>query len=110
MQNERSTEKTLRALGLCAKARRLICGTPMICDALRGAKKPFLVISASDNADNTSKKLTDKCAFYETRLVTIDASGEILAAAVGKTGVLASVAVTDGNLAELVKKSLGDEE
>ena len=106
MQNERSTEKTLRALGLCAKARKLICGTPMICDALRGAKKPFLVISASDNADNTSKKLTDKCTFYGVRLVTIEADGDTLAAAVGKKSRVAAVAVTDENLCRLVENTL----
>lgn len=106
MQNERSTEKTLRALGLCAKARRLICGTPMICDALRGAKKPFLVISASDNADNTSKKLTDKCTFYGVRLVTIESDGDTLAAAVGKKSRVAAVAVTDENLCRLVENTL----
>lgn len=106
MQNERSTEKTLRALGLCAKARRLICGTPMICDALRGAKKPLLVISASDNADNTSKKLTDKCTFYGVRLVTIEADGDTLAASVGKKSRVAAVAVTDENLCRLVENTL----
>lgn len=101
----------LRSLGLCKRAGALICGTPMICTALReGKKKPIIVVMASDVSEGTRKKLTDKCAFYETRLVTIDAGGETLAAAVGKTGTLASVAVTDENLAELVKKSLGDNE
>ena len=101
----------LRALGLCKRAGALVCGTPMICTALReGKKKPIIVVMASDVSEGTRKKLTDKCAFYETRLVTLDVSGETLAAAVGKTGVIASVAVTDGNLAELVKKNLGDNE
>lgn len=101
----------LRALGLCKRAGALVCGTPMICTSLReGKKRPIIVVMASDVSEGTRKKLTDKCAFYKTRLVTVDASGETLAAAVGKTGVLASVAVTDENLAELVKKSFGDGE
>ena len=97
----------LRALGLCKRAGALICGTPMICDALRNEKKkPLVVLMATDASEGTKKKLTDKCAFYETRLVTLESGGEALAAAVGKTGFLASVAVTDENLAGLVKKAL----
>ena len=100
----------LRALGLCKRAGALITGTPMICDALRdGKRKPLMVLMASDVSEGTKKKLTDKCAFYETRLVTLATGGEDLAKAVGKTGFLASVAVTDVNLAGLVKKSLGEE-
>ena len=100
----------LRALGLCKRAGALICGTPMICESLRdGKRKPIIVVMASDVSAATRKKLTDKCACYQTKLVAIEADGETLAAAVGKTGALASVAVTDKNLAELVKKSLGEE-
>ena len=100
----------LRALGLCKRAGALISGTPMICDALRdGKRKPLVVLMASDVSEGTKKKLTDKCAFYETRLVTLSEGGEALAKAVGKMGFLASVAVTDENLAGLVKKSLGEE-
>ena len=101
----------LRALGLCKRAGALVCGTPMICTALRdGKQKPLIVVAASDISDGTRKKLTDKCSYYETRLVTIEADGETLAAAVGKSGFLAAVAVTDKNLSELVKKNLGEGE
>ena len=57
---------TLRALGLARRAGALVCGTPMICDALRSAKKPFLVVAANDISEGTRKKLTDKCGYYET--------------------------------------------
>ena len=77
-------EKTLRALGLCAKARRLLCGTPMICEAMRSKSRPYLVITASDNSETTDKKLTDKCTYYRVPCVRIEASGEQLALAVGK--------------------------
>ena len=98
----------LRALGLCRRAGALVCGTPMICTALRGGdKKPLMVVAASDVSDATLKKLTDKTGFYSTPLYRIDATGEELAAAVGKSGSLAAVAVTDKNLAALVEKNLG---
>ena len=98
----------LRSLGLARRAGALICGTPMICDALRSAKKPMLVVAANDISEGTRKKLTDKCAYYETPLTVLEVSGDALAAAVGKSGFLAAVAVIDENLAKLVNKSLGE--
>ena len=75
---ERSNQRLLSALGLCRKAGKLICGTPLICDALRSAKKPCAVIMASDNSENTQKKLSDKCAFYGVPLFRIAADTERL--------------------------------
>ena len=96
----------LFALGLCAKAGRLIFGVPMICDSLGKAKRPLLVIAASDNASNSEKRLRDKCAYYGVRLVIAPVDGETLSHAVGKSARLAAVAVTDENLAALVARSL----
>ena len=42
MPDEREAGPTLRALGLCAKAGRLVCGTALICEALRGRNRPLL--------------------------------------------------------------------
>ena len=100
------TEGVLRALGLCAKAGRLITGVPMICDAMRTGRAPFLVISAGDNAKNSEKRLGDKCAHYGVRLCTLEADGEALARAVGKTARIAAVAITDENLCRLVLSKL----
>lgn len=110
MRHEESAARDalLRALGLCAKARGLIFGVPMICDALAGKHPPYLVLSAGDNAKNSAKRLRDKCAFYSVRLAICDISGEELAHAVGKTGQLAAVAVTDANLCRLVEKQMRD--
>lgn len=94
----------LLALGLCAKARALITGVPMICEALLGKRPPYVVVSAADNGKNSAKKLSDKCAFYGVKLLFADVTGEALAHAVGKTGHLGAVGVTDENLAALVIK------
>ena len=111
MKAESNTlQKTMNALGLCAGARKLIFGTPMICEAMRKPKKPLLVISADDNAENTIKKLSDKCAFYGVPMAIIPVNGEALAAAVGKQSRLAAVAVTDENLCRLVKGTLQPEQ
>jgi ribosomal protein L7Ae-like RNA K-turn-binding protein len=97
-------KEVLRSLGLARRAGALVCGTPMICTALGSNKKPLIVVAANDISEGTRKKLTDKCAFYETPLLTVDASGETLATAVSKSGFLAAVAVADENLAKLVNK------
>ena len=102
--------RLMNALGLCRKAGALICGTDMICTAMRDAKgkRPLLVLEASDTSEGTHKKINDKCSYYGVEAVRLSESGEELARAVGKTAGLAAVAVTDDNLAKLVKKSLGD--
>ena len=105
--NKPTEQKTLSALGLCAKARKLIGGSAMICESLRGAKKPFLVLCAADNSENTAKKLKDKCSFYGVPTITLRATGTALADAVGKRGGhLSAVAVTDENLCRLIRSSL----
>ena len=94
-------EKILHALGLCARARALICGTPMVCEALRNAKKPYLVLEASDNSENTAKKLADKCSFYGVTLVRLPFDGDALARAIGKHARVAAGAINDENLCKL---------
>ena len=98
--------KLLSALGLCRKAGRLIFGTPLICDALKSVKKPFLVIAASDNSPNTAKRLHDRCAFYSVELEELPVSGDALAHAIGKSGKISAVAITDANLCRLVKNAM----
>lgn len=101
--------RLLGMLGLCARAGRLICGVPMICDALRagrGAKVPLMVLEAEDTSPNTHKRITDRCAYYKTDTVRLPIGGEALAHAVGHSGVLAAVAITDANMLRAVRAAL----
>ena len=92
-------EKLLSTLGLCARARKLVMGTPMVCEAVRDPKAPVVaVLEASDTSDNTHKRLSDKCAFYGVPLYRIAADTSRLGWAVGKTGAVAAVGITDENL------------
>ena len=102
--------RVMNALGLCRKAGALICGTDMICTSLRDGKgkRPLLVLEAADTSDGTHKKINDKCSFYGVKAVRLKETSEELARAVGKTGGLAAVAVTDENLARLAENSLGE--
>ncbi len=108
LEKSRSTTqaKILGALGLCARARKLIFGVPMICDALRkgGSNSPVIIFEASDTSDNTHKKIADKSAYYKVRTVRLECDGATLALALGKTSSLAAVAITDHQMANMVEK------
>ena len=103
-------EKLLQALGLCAKAGKLIVGVPLICEALKagGGKRGrvCLVLAASDNSENTAKRLRDRCAYYGVPLEMPEVDGGRLSDALGKQSRVAAVAVTDENLCRLVTGAL----
>ena len=105
-RSSESTEKLLGSLGLCARARKVIFGVPMICDAMRkgGKNAPVLVIEASDTSENTHKRIADKTAYYKVRTVRIDCDGATLASALGKTASLAAVAIKDKDMCKIVEK------
>lgn len=100
----------LGALGLCAKAGKLICGIPMICEALKsgGKHRPVLVVEASDTSDNSHKRIQDRCRYYGTEILRTEIAGGELGAAVGKSSMLGAVGVTDAGLAALVRSKLSD--
>ena len=100
-------EKLLSTVGLCARARRLVMGTPMVCEALRDKRNLIIaVLEASDTSAGTHKKLSDKCAFYGVPLFRIAADTERLGRAVGKSGAVAAVGVTDPSLYKALEKNL----
>ena len=102
-------EKLMRALGLCLKARRLVVGSEQVVEALRGKTKPQLALGASDNSANTAKRLADKCAYYEVEYHTLTVDGNALSDALGRSGRVAAVAITDENLARLVRGAMKQE-
>ena len=100
-------DKLLSTLGLCARARKLVMGTPMVCEAMRDKKTPVIaVLEASDTSANTHKKLSDKCRFYGVPLYRLTADTARLAHAVGKTGAVAAVGVTDENFCKALAAHL----
>ena len=101
-------KKLLSVLGLCAKAGSLVFGVPQICEVLAGNKKkgkyPLLVIEAGDTSENTHKRISDKCGYYNVKHVRLMTDGETLAKRLGKTSMLAAVAITNKNLCLLAEK------
>ena len=97
-------KRILSSLGLCAKAGKLIFGTPMIIDAIQKGKRIYLVLEACDTSENTHKKISDKCNFYGVKKIRIDCAGATLSESVGKSSMLAAVAITDESFYKMVSK------
>ena len=108
----------LRFLGLARRAGKTVHGTPLVCTALATKKPPCLVVMSQGASAATQKKLMNKCSFYNVPIIMIKSDTEALAHAVGKTGNIAAVGVTDDSFArELCKinalrkaSSLGEDE
>ena len=108
-----SDEKSLLGIiGMCRGAGKTVIGTPMICEHLRkrrerrgGNEDDVIVIEASDTSENTHKKISDKCAYYNVKHIRIESTCEILGNAVGK-GAVAAVAVADRNFCRAVMAKL----
>ncbi len=89
-------QKLLGMLGLAARARRLLCGTEIVCNAVRAAdgeengrrkkntEQVRLVLIASDASQNTRKRIVNCCTYYRVAWREINADSESLAQAVGK--------------------------
>lgn len=80
----------LGMIGICRGARATVIGTALVCEELRRRGKGYphiLVVEASDSSDNTHKKITDKCLYYNARHVRLSVDSTALGRAVGKTAV-----------------------
>ncbi len=108
MSTPTPTDKLLSTIGLCARARKLIPGTPMVCEAMRkgGRAAPLLVLEASDTSENTHAKLTSKCAYYGVPHRRIPADTATLGHAIGKSGAVAAVGITDPELLRAIARYL----
>lgn len=91
-------DKIYNLIGLAMRARKIVSGEELM-DAIR-KKKVSLVILCEDASENTKKRYTDKCSFYEIDLITVDSSLK-LNHAIGKSNRMAV-----GILDEGFKKSI----
>lgn len=96
-------KRLLGMIGMCKRAGKTVIGTPMICEHLRkrgiselDGEIDALVIEAGDTSENSHKKITDKCKYYNVKHIRLEATCEILGRAVGKSAV-AAVAIADKN-------------
>ena len=95
-------------LGLARRAGKIVFGTTLVRDSLRGKKKPFLVLIASDASENSRKRISDSCAFYNATLARLDLTGEELGKIIGKDSDVMCVALTDESMANAIKEKIDE--
>ena len=104
----KAPDRFLGLVGLAKRAGRTVTGAPLIFTAMKSKRPPCLVLVAEDASDGARKKLRTKCEFYKIPLLYTTYSKDALAHAVGNSGEVAAVAITDQGLAgELLKPSMG---
>ena len=88
--------KALSLIGLASKARKVSSGEFSVEKAIKSFNA-FLVIIAEDASDNTKKKFSDMCSYYETPIIFYSSKEEI-GHCIGKE-YRASLAILDENFA-----------
>jgi ribosomal protein L7Ae-like RNA K-turn-binding protein len=97
-----NTEKFLSMLGLSRRAGKVIIGTPLVTSTLPSGKVK-VTFYTSDASDNTKKRITDKCKFYNTECIIIDTSSSQIGKMVGMNTDVCVVGVTDDNFSKQLK-------
>ena len=104
MSENNPAKQLLFSIGLARKAGKVIVGTDAVCDEIR-KNKIMLVLSAADISDNTKKKISDCCSYYNVKLHSCKLSKEELGHAIGKP-FAACIGITDQNLSLLIGRNL----
>ena len=107
MQNRPNKDRVLSMLGLATRSRNVVSGGFATEEAVKRGKA-CLVIIACDASDNTRKKFSNMCGFYQ---VPCDyySTKEVLGHAIGKEE-RSCLAVTDEGFANSIRKHLLDSE
>lgn len=100
-----TNQAVLQLLGLAARARKVISGEELVVNEIRHGKAK-LVLLASDASANTSKKLTDKCTYYNVELHVLG-DRYVLGHATGKEARVA-LAITDSGFAKKISSLLNE--
>ncbi|GIN18909.1 MAG TPA: hypothetical protein DEO65_11425 [Bacillus bacterium] len=90
-------EKWMSLLGLANRARKVVSGEEPVIKEVRSGGA-MLVILAKDASKNTSKKVQDKCMYYDVPVVFAE-TREMLGQAIGKDARVV-VAIVEAGFAE----------
>ena len=92
------------ALSLARRAGKALCGTPIVCDAIRAGGLEFVIVSKSAS-ENSKKRVTNCAVHYKAKILYTELTPEELGAAVGKAS-LACIGITDKNHAFNIERNL----
>ncbi|MER2105609.1 MAG: YlxQ family RNA-binding protein [Solibacillus sp.] len=100
-----TNQAVLQLLGLAARARKVISGEELVVKDIRNGNAK-LVLLASDAAHNSSKKIQDKCTYYNVEY-HIFGDRYDLGHATGKEARVA-IAITDNGFAKKMSSLLNE--
>ncbi|MGM9948752.1 MAG: YlxQ family RNA-binding protein [Lysinibacillus sp.] len=100
-----TNQAALQLLGLAARARKIVSGEELVIKEIRNGNAK-IVLLASDAAANASKKLTDKCKYYNVELHVFGDRYD-LGHATGKEARVA-LAITDSGFAKKMSSLLNE--
>jgi ribosomal protein L7Ae-like RNA K-turn-binding protein len=92
-------------LGLANRARKVISGEELVIKEVRNGKAKIVILS-QDASDNTRKKISDKCRYYNVPLVSVD-DRYSLGQAIGKEARVV-VALADNGFAKKLSELLDE--
>lgn len=98
-------QKIFQFLGLITRARQLITGEELVVREIQSGRAELVILS-TDASANTSKKITDKCTFFNVEK-HVFGSREDLGYAIGKEARVA-LAVTDAGFAKKLSELLNE--
>lgn len=91
-----SNKEWMSLLGLSSRARKIVSGEELVVKEIRNARAKLVLLS-EDASANTTKKISDKCTYYQIPLRSVN-DRYILGQAIGKDARVV-VAVTDSGFA-----------
>lgn len=100
-------KKLAGLLGIAKKAGRVVAGTNLVTDSIRAgsvSKCPCAVFLGADVSENTRKRITNCCTYYEVPLYNIPLTIAEIGDAIGKSGSTSAVGITDAGLCDALVK------
>ncbi len=98
-------KQILQLLGIAMRARKIVTGEELAVREIQ-ARKAFLVIISNDASENTAKKITDKCTFFNVEKQVFGSRAE-LGYAIGKESRVV-LAITDAGFAGKLSQLLNE--
>ncbi len=90
-------------LGLAQRAGKIISGEELVIKEIR-SNKAKLVLLSEDASSNTTKKVSDKCAYYHVELKRVN-NRELLGQSIGKEARV-TIAILDAGFAKKISMLL----
>nr|WP_106784273.1 YlxQ family RNA-binding protein [Lysinibacillus timonensis] len=98
-------EKLFQLVGLAARARKIVSGEELVVKSIQNGNAK-LILLASDASHNSTKKIQDKCSFYNVEYHVIGDRYQ-LGHATGKEARVA-LAITDSGFAKKMSSLLNE--